>query len=644
MSKNKKEKLPVLQFRAQFSGSSLERKDNLIQVVASTGHKGLRETYFGNYYEELSLDPKHVDLRMLKSGRAKFLAAHDMRNLDSVIGVVESAELTPENIISDIRFSEDEISQRHLSKVRAGILTDVSIGYIVRTYEDVSKEGDKIPTLRATDYEIVEISLVPSGFDPGAVVRGVEETQLNEVQIISRTQNNIETETEILSSSEINAEDSAEESITMPPEIKPDVIDTEALKKEAATQERQRATEIRQAVRSAKLEDTLADSLIERGVSADEARKEVLAQMAKQPAPAAAVDATSRVEVGTDDKEKKRDAAVESILFRADSKNFKLSQGNPFYGMTLLRLAEEFQGGRKGMSDSQIATRAMSSSDLPYILANSAEKMALSRYQIQPRTWSRWAKAETLRNFKTKDLLRSGDFSSLEERQEGAEFKRGSFGESREQVTLKEWGKVMSFTRRMLINDDLGEVMKVAAEGGVAASRLENRLVYAILTGNPTMADNVALFDAAHANLLSAAALTDSTIGEAFRKMREQSSVDGLDKLNLAPKYLICGPSEEVTARKYLAQISPTQASNVNVFSSSLELIVDAEISTNDYFFAADQNQIDTVTLFRLEGEESPRIESRTDFETESVEIKVAHSAVAKAVDHRGMCKSANAS
>jgi len=625
-------KVPKHQIRALVAEGTLSEENRTVDITWTTGSKGLRRTWGGDYYEELSLDPSHVDMSRINDA-APLLAAHDDSSLDSVVGVVERAWLEGGKGGATVRFASDDISERVFRKVKDKILRNISVGYQVRKYDDVSSEGDKVPTLRAVDWQPMELSIVPIGFDSGAKVRKEETENLNEVEISTRS---LET-----------ASDDAEDNMTVKKdELAPSQpqVDTEALKKEAATQERQRATEIRQAVRSAKLDEKLADSMIERGVSADEARKEVLAEMAKGPFPAASIDSTVRVEVGTDDKEKKRDAAVESILFRADSKNFKLSQGNPFYGMTLLRLAEEFQGGRKGMTDAQIATRAMSSSDLPYILANSAEKMALSRYQIQPRTWSRWAKAETLRNFKTKDLLRSGDFSSLEERQEGAEFKRGSFGESREQVTLKEWGKVMSFTRRMLINDDLGEVMKVAAEGGVAASRLENRLVYAILTGNPTMADNVALFDAAHANLLSAAALTDSIIGEAFRKMREQSSVDGLDKLNLAPKYLICGPSEEVTARKYLAQISPTQASNVNVFSSSLELIVDAEISTNDYFFAADQNQIDTVTLFRLEGEESPRIESRTDFETESVEIKVAHSAVAKAVDHRGMCKSANAS
>lgn len=626
-------KIPQRQTRmAAVTDGSLNEETRSVDITWTTGSKGLRRSWGGDYYEELSLDPSHVDMTRINDS-APLLAAHDAYNLDSVVGVVERAWLEGDKGGATVRFASDEISNRVFQKVKEKVLRNISVGYEVSQYTDVSGENDKIPTLRATRWQPVELSIVPIGFDPGAKVRSSEqETQIIEVEIESRT-------------SEItNASVDAGETMPNKVEAKADVLDAEALKKEAANEERQRASEIRLAVRSAKLEESFADGLIERGVSADEARKTVLAEMAKKPAPAAEISTSVRVEVGTDEKDKKRDAAVEALLVRVDSVNFKPTEGNPFYGMSMLRIVEEFQGGRKGMTDAAIARRAMSSSDLPYILANTAEKAALKRYQIQPRTWNRWAKADKLRNYKTKDLLRSGDFSSLEERQEGGEFKRGSFGEAREQVALKDWGKVMAFTRRMLINDDLGEIAKVSSEAGVAASRLENRLVYEILTSNPDMADGEDLFSSAHTNLLSAAALSDSTIGEAFQKMREQTTIDGLDKLNLAPKYLICGPSNEVTARKYLAQISPTQASNVNVFSGSLELIVDAEISTNDYFFAADQNLIDTVTLFHLEGEESPRVESRVDFETESVEIKCAHAAVAKAVDHRGMCKSANAS
>lgn len=618
MSKKETRMLPKHQIRAKITPDSLNEESRTVDVVWTTGHKGLRNGWSGSYYEELSLDAEHVDMSRLSSG-APLLASHDASSLDSVIGVVEKASIEGGKGYATVRFSSDESASRVFTKVKEKILRNISVGYSVERYEDVSGENDKVPTLLATRWTPMEISIVPIGFDPNANIR--ENETLTEVEILPRkhTENN--------NMSQENT----------PP------VDVEAIKQEAIKNEKQRCSEIMTAVRAAKLDESYAQELISQSVSADEARKAIFSKMAEAK-PEPKVDNTVRVEIVADETDKKRDGIVEALLHRVDPRNFKPSQGNPFIGLNVLRMFESFVPRNGGMTDAQLATRVMSTSDLPYILSNTAEKAAQKKYDLQPRTWERWASSITLRNYKTADRLRSGDFSSLLERQEGGEFKRGSFSEEREQVALKDFGIVMSFTRRMLINDDLGEIAKVTAQSGVAASRLENKLVYDVLKNNAAMGDSVALFHSTHANLGTGAALSDTTIGEAFKLMREQTSVDGLDRLNLAPKYLIVGPQNEVLARKYMAVISPTAASDVNVFSSSLELIIDSELNTNDYFFAADQNLIDTVQLVRLEGEEKPRVESRVNFETESVELKVAHAANAFAADFRGLVKNANAS
>ncbi len=622
--KKLKKMLPTSQIRANLNESSVNEEARTVDVTWTTGSKGLRSGWDGPYYEELSLDPNHVDLSRLNDGTHPLLAAHNDRSLDAVVGVVEKAWLEDGKAGATVRFAKDDISDRTFQKVKDKILRNISVGYSVSEYTDVSEDGDQYPTFRATRWQPAELSIVPIGFDKEAKVRSQDSLTENEVEIITRSSEK----------QEISIMDEQEKKRLE------DQAKAAALKAEGEQAERSRASQIRDAVRTAKLNEKLADEYVNRGVSVEEARINIdlFAKYAKEKVE---IDSTIPVEVGTTDTEKKRDAIVEATLYRIDSNMFKPTQGNPFVGKSLLRNLESVVARKTFESDAQYATRVMSSSDLPYILANSGEKSALAKYDAAPATWSRWAKADTLRNFKTADKVRSGDFASLQERQEGAEFKMMSMGEEREQVALKEYGAKMAFTRRMLINDDLSEISKVIAQAGTGAAQLENQLVYAVLTGNPAMGDGNDLFSSAHANLASAGALTDSEIGEAFALMRAQSSVDGRYKLNLAPKHLICGPLNEVLARKYLAVISPTQASNVNVFSNSLELIVDSEITTDDYFFAADKSRIDTVVLYRLEGEEKPRVESRVDFNTESVEVKCAHSAVAKALDWRGLVKNA---
>jgi hypothetical protein len=630
MQRKIKQKLPMNQLRAAVSEPTINEEKRTVDLTWTTGSKGLRHTFFGRYYEELSLDPSHVDLSRINDGTHPLLAAHNDSDLDSVIGVIERAWLEGDKGGATVRFARDEKSERVFQKVKDGILRNVSVGYNVSEYTDVSQEGDEIPTYRATSWQPAEISLVPIGFDPKAKVRKEETQTENEVTIITRSEPKQESVMDEQQKRE--AELKAKEAV-------------EAARKEAAEAERTRVLAIRKAVKEAGLSEDLAEEYIKRGVSADEAKTNVeLFKKYSKESEDRKVDTTVRVEVGTDEADKKRDGIVESVLYRMDATLFKPSQGNTFVGKSLLRNMESIITRGPFESDAQYAKRVMSSSDLPYILANSGEKAAQKKYELAPTTWQRWAKSDTLRNFKTADRVRSGDFASLVEKQENGEFKRGSFGEEREQVTLKEYGVIMAFTRRMLINDDLSEIQKVIGQAGAAAAALENQLCYAVLTGNPNMGDGTALFHSDHANLASAGALTDSEIGEAFQLMRDQESVDGRHKLNLSPQFLLCGSSNEVTARKYLAQISPTQASNVNVFSGALELIVDAEISNDDYFFAANPSRIDTVVLYRLEGEERPRVESRTDFESEAVEIKCAHSAVAKALDWRGLVKNAGAS
>jgi hypothetical protein len=619
-----KRMLPSSQIRAQID-STVDEENRTVELVWTTGSKGLRMGWNGRYYEELAVDEQSVDMSRLREG-APLLAAHNDMGLDGVIGVVERAWIQDGKGMAKVRFARDADSDAIFQKVKDKILRNVSVGYSVQEYTKVSGEDEEVPTYRATRWQPAEISIVPIGFDNGAKTRNKDLNE-SEVEIIERS------------------EPTEERTLEMSKEIQPPV-DTEALKKEAAKAEKARVNEIRKLVKDAGLEESFADEMIDRDTSVDEAKKNVdLMKRAIEKSNAIQVQSTVRVEVGTTDTEKKRDAIVESLLYRLDPANFKPSQGNPFIGQNLLRSMEGIMQRPAGEYDAAYSKRVMSSSDLPYILANVAEKSAQKKYSLQPRTWSQWASTGTLRNFKTHDSIRSGDFASLLERQENGEFKEASFGEEREQVTLKEFGRTLQFTRRMLINDDLNEIAKVAAQSGVAASRLENRLVYEVLTGNPTMGDGTELFHSSHGNLSgSGAALSDTTIGEAFQAMREQTSVDGLDKLNLTPQYIICGPSNEILARKYLSVISPTQASNVNVFSGAVQLIVDAEISTNDYFFAANPSLIETVKLFHLEGEEQPRVESRTKFETEAFELKVAHSCVAKAMDWRGLYKNPNAS
>ncbi|MCV4633239.1 Clp protease ClpP, partial [Escherichia coli] len=85
-----------------------------------------------------------------------------------------------------------------------------------------------------------------------------------------------------------------------------------------------------------------------------------------------------------------------------------------------------------------------------------------------------------------------------------------------ETYSMLSFGRILGVTRETLINDDLRAFDRIATGFSASARRLENRMVYAQLTGNPTMADGVALFHSSHGNLAgSGGAISATTLAAA---------------------------------------------------------------------------------------------------------------------------------
>lgn len=605
-----------LRINESLGAVTVDTEKRTVEMVFSTGEKGKRSSFFGSYFEELEISERAIDLTRLNAG-APVLAAHDASNLDSVVGVVERAWVEGTEAKAIVRFAKDEISERVFQKVSDGILRNVSVGYTAE-YEDVSKDEDEIPTYRAVRWTPMEVSIVPIGFDKNAQIRNNELNKETEITVTKKvTENNKEKER----------------------------MSEENNKKEmqaAVLQEQTRCIEIRKAVKEAGLKEDLAEEYITRNTSIDDVRTNLsLFKKYQKENEANAVSSTATVTVGTENQDARRDAIVNAMLHRADSQNFRLDENSKqFAGRSLLRVMEMHVGRSPFESDSEFVKRVMTTSDLPYILANVAEKTAQKRYELAPKTFEMWTSSGTLKDYKEAMQVRAGDIGELKQMNEAGEYEESNLGEERETAQLEKYGVIHSFSDKMLINDDLNLILSVARESGVAQARLDNKLAYAAITSNPTMSDGNALFSTAHANLRSAgAAIDEATFNDAFKAMRTQMSVDKRDQLNIAPEFLIVGPELETSAKKFLALVQPNQTSQVNIFSNSVKLIVDAAISDKSYYFAANPNLVDTVKVNRLAGQEQVRVDSRVNWRNDAVELKLSYAVQAKAMDFRGLYK-----
>lgn len=155
---------------------SIDEKTRTADLVWSTGAAVTRMDFWTGrmWIEELSMDPSHVRMQRLQGGSAPLLDSHSTWGARSIMGVVERAAIESGKGTATVRFSERADVEPIWEDVRSKIIRNISVGYIVHRLKDVSAEDAKIKTLRAIDWEPIEISIVPVPADPGAGFRANE--------------------------------------------------------------------------------------------------------------------------------------------------------------------------------------------------------------------------------------------------------------------------------------------------------------------------------------------------------------------------------------------------------------------------------------------------------------------------------------
>lgn len=158
---------------------NVDAKERTFDVVWTAGARVRRYDWYRDrwYWEELSMDPAHVRMGRLKSGRAPVLDSHWGYRLEHVLGVVQNATLGKEGRCS-IKLSQREGVADVITDVRDGIIANVSVGYNFYRIEMVEpKKEDELWVYRVVDWEPLEVSLVPMPADEAAGIRNVEDDE-----------------------------------------------------------------------------------------------------------------------------------------------------------------------------------------------------------------------------------------------------------------------------------------------------------------------------------------------------------------------------------------------------------------------------------------------------------------------------------
>lgn len=524
------------------------------------------------------------------------LDSHRQGSLDDNLGDVTNIRREGNEIVGTVRLSKHSAKAARIAlELSDGRSFSASIGYAVSAWSETKPAGKR--TLTAKSWRIAEASLVSVPADPSSKIRS-----------------NPLTTTTTQTRAEIN-------------------------------------TAIRAAAKAANLDQAWIDAQIDAEADIATVNAAALEAIAARSQATSMIRTTAKVGEDHNDPASIRSAMADALAHRLAPGAVKLEgRATEYRGHRVLDMVGDLavsHGEQVNLRDQdgllQRAVGAHSTSDFPLLLSAAANKALLANYQVAAPTYRKWAARKPFADFKDHQFLRVGDFPTFKEVHEGGEVKYGTISENAEKVRAKEFGTGIAIGRRALLNDDLSSLADFSSMIATQAAAFENKEAYGVLATNAALSDSVALFHATHANLAAAPSTIDGTnVALAVAQLRAQKSLDGLP-LNLQPAFIVCGPSREVAARQLLASITPTKASDVNVWSGFAELIVDANITGNEWYIFTSPGAAPTIVYGYVAGSEGPQVRTERDFDTQAVKVAASLDFAAGVIDFRGAVKNAGA-
>ena len=640
-----------------FAPSSADDDNRTIDAVWYTGAKVPRFDWRTGEEYDLILSMKGCRLDRLNNG-GPVLDSHMAYGVESQMGVVRRAWAEKTTGKATLQFSKRDSVTPLWNDVRSGIIQNLSPGMWIYKKVDTTPKNQERKEFTAVDWEPFEISLVPVPGDAMTTFMSAAGTKPPAPTVVETQRATAQKEKPVEPITQAAGDEARQNEAVLA-----------AARDEAVKAERLRATTIRTIAAPFKLEEKFVSAIIDDGVSIETARERIMAKLAAQWGEQQTNPINPSVTMGADAADKRRTGMEAAILFRGNPGDSRLRDaGREYAGLSLLEMAREclvaVGVNTRGMSRSEIARvalagrngapeffvglGAMTTSDLPNILANVANKTLRNAYEAAPRTFTPFCRQVSTADFKPVNRVQLSDVAALQKTNEKGEFVRIYVSDSKETYSLATWGGIVPITRQVVINDDLQAMTRIPAGLGVAAATLESDAVWAVITANANMADGVALFHATHKNLTATNGLAAvANITAARKAMRKQTGPKGTI-LNLVPKFIIVPAALEGIAVQLTNPINlaaTASSADIPAFVRTMIPIVEprldavASVGDTNWFTAADPSTIDTIEYCYLEGQQGVYIETQQGFDVDGVEIKARLDFAAAAIDFRGLQK-----
>lgn len=683
---------PAQMRAASFVPGTWNATARTVEVVFSTGSRVMRMDWWTGkrYEEELEISAEAVNLSRLNGG-ASVLDTHQDYELSNVIGVVERAWVEGAEARATLRLSERESVADIVQDIASGIIRNISVGYsidrVIITPAESRADGGTVDLRTATRWTPAELSFVPVPADAGAGVRSLSpQFDPNDPQAQRQARMSACEFVSPVSTPRANSAQPTTE-LTMPDLSTPAAAAASAPAAPVAGQgdsqaavaaERQRNADVTALCIRHNIDAARMNDFITSGATVDAVRAQILDGLAAASDSAGGQrNVNTSIRTVSDEADLMRRGIAAAIEHRVKPGSAIDDNARRFRGLSMIEMGREYLGKMgvdvRGMAPVEVAQHMFAyrsnspgyhtTSDFGSILANVMAKRLRANYEEANVTFALWARrAQNLRDFKPVSIVQMSGAPNLLPLNEAGEITYGTMGNAAETYQAAEYARIVSFSRRMIINDDLSAFDRAVSLFGFSARRLENQLVYNHLINGTTLtlADGQPIFSAGVRNnnftgAPSALSLTSLKTGRAaMRQQRGMTRGSGAtaetgELLNLVPAYAIVPSALEQDIYQFTsANYQPNTPGTVNEFREGgrtsvvpvIEPLLDASSATA-WYLAASNSQIDTVEYAYLEGEEVPQIFTKDGWEVEGLELKCRHTFASKCIDGRGLQRNA---
>lgn len=436
-----------------------------------------------------------------------------------------------------------------------------------------------------------------------------------------------------------------------PPAPPPPAAELATARETAITEERARVAGVTDLCRRHGMEDAFVQAQVSSGATVEAVRATVLEQLATR-SDATRIEHRGGIQMGTDATDKFIRGMSNWLFVRSglagmiathDGVDVRTIDPGEFRGLSLLDVAREAleHGGTRtrGMDRMALAGLALThrsnfqtTSDFSTLLENVMHKVLRAAYATQSDTWSLFCGTASVMDFRTHNWYRLGALSSLDSLNEHGEFTNKSIPDAEKATFSADTkGNIIGVSRQVIVNDDLGAVMRLTEMLGRAGKLTIEKAVFTQLLLNsglgPTQADSQAFFHSNRANVNgTAGAITVASIEADRAVMRSQLDPNSQDYLDLQPSVLLVPVGKRGDALTINdAQFDPADSKfqKPNTVRGLFRVVVDTPriTGTRRYLFA-DPATNPAILVSFLEGQREPVLETQDGWRSDGVEMK----------------------